>query len=181
MKSSKKKKNKGYSFKKLGKKVEKSRKANGFGGKTETIRASINLTEISSQNRNLLKYCAHLNDKEAEVRATFKTIPEDIDRKCIEATGLNLHSYISTFNELVLRTIQYEEGCIDDPFIYMETIGAQIGGEDGVIEVQHISKDQHTYFLKCIDILFAEGGDLKHQSSKSFSDWFLDTNFIPTI
>jgi len=158
-------------WKKLEKKGRKARKARGLSNKGGSwSRGEIGGKDHSEGNTALFKVCVALEEKVNNIRSQYNGIPEDIDRKCIEETGLNLQTYINYFHEFVIRAVLHEQGQIEDPLGYFDTIGT--ASEGSKAEYFEVSEEEHKHFLKCFEI-----NTDKKISSMEFQSWLLQTSF----
>lgn len=133
-----------------------------------------NNTLIGSENPEfalvMFKLSLSFNDKVDAIRKAFNGIPETLDGKCIEATGLNLQTYNNYFQEYAVRSVLCKEDSSRHPLEYMDTIGASFNGEDGGSEIVSISKEHHEHYLKCFESVCNRTDECMH-----FMHWFIET------
>ena len=115
--------------------------------------------------------CLHFIDKVDQLRKKHNGIPEELDRICIEETGLNLGTFTSFLTELSVRMVMSKQGLFGGNLLgYSDTIGTCL---DGKWEYTHYPKSRHEQFLKHWDIATGKGKD-----PWGFTKRFLFSDFV---
>ena len=177
MKSKKnKKKGNEFSYKMFEKKGKKFRKAYSSQSNTgQWNHATIEPSSSDPLEKLMLSGTVRLNEKYDELSYEFNGIPEEIDRRCIEATGLNLKTYSSFWAEFILRAILHKKGVIKDPLDYIDTMGAYVEGQSSKdSKFHHISEKEHEHFTNCFEIYSEQDTD----KALDFQKWLLTTDFF---
>ena len=174
MKSKKnKKKGNEFSYKMFEKKGKKFRKAYSSQSNTgQWNSATIEPSSSDPLEKLMLSGTVRLNEKYDELSYEFNGIPEEIDRRCIEATGLNLKTYSSFWAEFILRAILHQKGVLPNPLDYIDTLGAYQEGKKS--DYQCITQEEYEHFIKCFDIYSGENTE----SSLDFQSWLITTEFF---
>lgn len=152
------------SFQKKGKKFRK-----GFGAKSHDDNwsfGSLNDPKFKHQ----WEITSRLNRKFDEICKANNGVPEDLDRICIETTGLSLRNYIAFFTEFILRAHMYKTGALKDPFDFLDTIGFKQGEDEP--DFLQISEEEYDHYIRCWKITKKKDLD----KCFDFQFWLLDTN-----
>ena len=160
------------SYKMFEKKGKKLRKQNGFPKNSgQWNKATLDFSS-DPLHKHMLNGVNAFNQKVEELDYEFGGIPEDIDRKCIEATGMNLKNYTKFWNEFILRAILHQKGVLPNPLDYIDTLGAYQEGKKS--DYQCITQEEYEHFIKCFDIYSGENTE----SSLDFQSWLITTEFF---
>ena len=103
---------------------------------TELVKSSIELHPDNAQHQVVM----FLYEASNFLKEKHGFIPEEIDKACIENTGMRFNMLIPTLFEINIRIQMVQEGFIQDYLWYIPEMGVENG------DIHSISEEEHEIF-----------------------------------
>ena len=136
-------------FKKLLKKADKSRAKHGFSN--EGVSKTLIKIKPDQRHRIALKVAIAFDDAVREIIHDKGGIPEFLDKKCLQDTGLRVRDLNDFYLEFTSRMgmadpkIHSEEKLKEIMFSHFQTLSYMV---DGKAEIFHTSEEEHQKYLR---------------------------------